>query len=297
MNTQSAIRGSCRITGASLFVLAAAISVAQPSVAWSQRIVGDSATTTPAKAKASTYDRAMKLLSAGDQSAAEHLLGESLQSAIKARIEPDINEVFLLAVMTRSRFQIEEAAPGFSYVNEASPNSAHGRAAGYLLHLDAKEPNIEENFKALQDLASQQPADPLLVWMVGVQCRSLNRNQIGAAAYAELCKLWNPGPVLVHQTYANLLDELRRHDEALIHRQLAVQLEPARWSYDGLGNTLTSLKRWKEADDAFARATELAPRHPHSWSNWAISKSARGDIAGAAKLAAKAAELKGASGR
>lgn len=244
--------------------------------------------TAPAKPAASTLSQAMKLVIAGDQSGAEHLLERSIGAAVDSGDSPDVEEVFLAAVLTRSRFQIEEAAPAFDYVRRASPETSHGQAANYILLLDQRAPRLERNFRLLQELADRKPADPLLLWMLGVQCRSLERNEIGVVAYAQLCKAWDPGPVLVHQTYANLLDALARYEESLVHRQLAVKLDPKAWSYDGLGNTLTALKRWKEADEAYARATEMAPDRSRYWLNWSISLRARGDAAGAARLAEKA---------
>jgi tetratricopeptide (TPR) repeat protein len=104
--------------------------------------------------------------------------------------------------------------------------------------------------------------------MAGVECRTLQQNEVGAAHYARLLEQWKPGPVLVHQTYANLLDELERYDEALDQRHLAVQMEPAAWSYDGLGNTLTHLRRFDEANEAHARAVKLNPSNALYWRNW-----------------------------
>lgn len=292
-----AISGRRRISRICGCCFAALFVVLQPSAGLSQNSAADAPTTSPVDAKASVSERAIQLLVAGKQSVAVGVLEESRKSAAAAGRRPDVDEVFLMAVLTRSCFYVEEAVPLFGYVKTVSPDSPHGRAAEYILQLDAQAPDLERNFKALQTLASEEPVDPLILWMLGVQCRSLNRNRTGVAAYAELCKLWDPGPVLVHQTYANLLDQLRRYDESLVHRQLAVKLEPASWSYDGLGNTLTSLKRWEEADAAYAHATELAPRDAHSWTNWALSKSARGDVESAGKMNAKARELKAAAGQ
>jgi tetratricopeptide (TPR) repeat protein len=264
---------------------------------WQPCVVTAAPTTAPAQASHAVIDRAMKSLVAGDQASAEHVIMESIASAIDSGKNPDVEEVFLSAVMTRSRFEIREAAPAFDYVREHSPKSPHGQAATCILLLDSEAPGLERNFAALLELSTRQPPDPLLLWMVGVQSRSLNRNEIGVSAYAQLCKQWNPGPVLVHQTYANLLDALSRSEEAVSHRQLAVQLEPEPWSYDGLGNTLTALKRWKEADDAFAHSTSMAPNDPHYWRNWSISKMARGDLSGAAALAEKVRKLEKTAGQ
>ena len=168
---------------------------------------------------------------------------------------------------------------------------AGDQAAACILQLDARKDGLNEAFGLLNALASRKPTDPLVLWMFAVECRTFRQNDPGALAYADLCKLWKPGPVLVHQSYANILDDLKRYDEALLHRELAVRLEPEPWSYDGLGNTLTNLKRWKDADAAFSRSTALDPNDPQYWRNWAISKRKRGDADGAATLFAKANAL------
>ena len=308
MNTYRGLPGRRCVVGVSFLLCVAAVmgmqtAVALPPPGASEGVPATAPAPAPAKAEAKAkaktpaYAWAIRLLSAGKQAAAEGVIRESLDGAADRKGKLDTEEVFLLAVMTRSRFEIEEAAPLLDYVNQTAPKSVHGRAAGYIRQLDTKEPSVEDSFKSLQELAAQKPADPLLIWMVGVQCRSLNRNEIGVAAYAELCKLWNPGPVLVHQTYANMLDELEQYDEALIHRQLAVKLEPAPWSLDGLGLTLTALKRWEEADAAYAKTTQMAPQSARYWRHWASSKSERGDADGAAKMAAKAQQLEKAGGR
>jgi tetratricopeptide (TPR) repeat protein len=141
-------------------------------------------------------------------------------------------------------------------------------------------------------LAKENPGDPLVLWMLGVECRSCKLDEEGVKYYAQLCNLWNPGPVLVHQTYANLLDDLGRSDEALPHRKLAVKLEPAAWAYDGLGNTLTALKRWNEADEAYLNSTTRDPNDVQYWTNWACSMQQRGDEAGAARMQTEAGHAK-----
>jgi len=240
-------------------------------------------------------DQAMEQLIAGDQAAAEQLVRQSVQAAIASKQQPDVDEVFLWAVFTRSRFEVRETAPLFRFVNQVAPNTPHGKASGYILQLDARKPDVDATFSALHELATQNPTDPLLLWMMAVQCRAFNVNALGADLYAELCKMWNPGPVLVHQTYANILDGLKRYDDSLPQRLLAVKLEPAPWSYDGLALTLTDLKRWDEADDAFTRTIALAPDSPQYWRHWAMCKTKRGDSAGAAKLNARANDLEKAA--
>jgi tetratricopeptide (TPR) repeat protein len=137
----------------------------------------------------------------------------------------------------------------------------------------------------------------MLLWMVAVQCRALHKNKVGIERYGALLKLIDdggklPGPVLVHQTFANLLDEVGRSADALPHREMAVKLEPEAWSYDGLGDTLSDLHRYKEADAAFAKSTSMEPGDAMYWRNWVISMRERGDTDGAARISRQAEAAK-----
>ena len=233
----------------------------------------------------------MHLLASGEQIAAERTVQNNIKAAVDAHVLPDVQEVFFLGVCTRSRFEIPQAAPLLKYVSTMAPTTVMGRAAAYVLKLDGGNGDVEATFRSLDELSGQNPNDPLVLWMVAVECRSLKKPAIGVKRYAKLCEQWNPGPVLVHQTYANLLDDLGKFRESLLHRELAVKLEPAGWSYDGLGNTLGYLKRFDEADEAHRHATEMEPNRPQYWRNWAHEKTRRGDTAAAAALEAKAAQL------
>ena len=134
---------------------------------------------------------------------------------------------------------------------------------------------VNDAFADFKKLVDENPDDIMIRWMLAVQCRNWDRNAEGAELYRQILERWNPGPVLVHQTYANLLDELGRFEEALVERYKAVKMEPAAWSYDGLGNTLDSLGRYKEASEAHAKAARLAPASLPIWFHWARGLLAR----------------------
>jgi tetratricopeptide (TPR) repeat protein len=134
-------------------------------------------------------------------------------------------------------------------------------------------------------------------WMLAVQCRNWNRNQEGADAYEVLLERWHPGPALVHQTYANLLDELKRYNDALAERYLVVAMEPAPWSYDGLGNTLQHLNRFDESCAAHEIAVRLDPTSSLYFSNWAIALNGKGDFDGAIEKCKRALQLQPTSAR
>ncbi len=214
------------------------------------------------RSPAQIESRVLKLLGAGKQSDAEEYLDTyAPQHKNNQRV------VFLLACCVRSRFMVREAAPIFAAVAEMGTNSVTGQCALQILYLDVRK-DTEQHFDALRGLVESNPGDMMLRWMIAVQCRSFDKNEEGVTHYRKLLEHWSPGPVLVHQTYGNLLEELDKYDEALVERRKAVELEPAGWSYQGLGSTLSSLKRFKEADEAYAKSVELAPDNSSYWASW-----------------------------
>lgn len=168
----------------------------------------------------------------------------------------------------RSRFEVEEAAPVFAAVAKMGTNTVSGQCAFHVLCLDAKK-DVHNQSAALQKLVESNTNDLMLRWMIAVECRSFKQNEEGARHYKTLLEHWNPGPVLVHQTYGNLLDGLHRFEEALVERRKAVELEPAGWSYEGLGNTLASLDRYSEANEAYEKSVKCDPDRAAYWRSWA----------------------------
>lgn len=218
--------------------------------------------TQPSLSPAKIEARVLKLLNEGRQSDAEELL------ETEAKVHRDNQRVvFLRACCLRSRFLVSEAAAVFSAVADMGRNSITGQCAVHILALDA-EKDVEKHFDALRELVDRNPNDIMFLWMIAVQCRAYDRNEEGLAHYAKIFEQWNPGPVLVHQTYGNLLHQLHRYEEALVERRKAVELEPAGWSYQGLGNTLASLNRFAEANQAYVKSVEYSPSHAAYWRSW-----------------------------
>jgi TPR repeat protein len=226
----------------------------------------------------------LKLLSDGKQAQAEFMLG------IYEPFYQNQRVTFLLGCCTRSRFRTGEAARIFAAVADMGTNTVAGQCALHVLYLDRKK-DTDQRFEALRDLVNRNPDDLMPRWMLAVQCRALKRNEEGIVHYGKLLEHWNPGPVLVHQTYGNLLDEVRRYEEALVHRRIAVSQEPKGWTYQGLGNTLSSLGRFKEANEAFARMVEYSPADAAYWNSWARSLRDEGRLPEAFEKFKKAAEL------
>jgi tetratricopeptide (TPR) repeat protein len=235
----------------------------------------------------------LKLLSEGKQSEAEKMLAKHIKSIpeyekirrLFVAGKPDQAQeavqrnadayrdnqrlLFLYAACGRSRFDVEEALPRFLAANMAQERTAVGQGIAHIVALDVNRQDADVHFDFLEELVQSYPDEIVLRWMLAVECRSYNRNEQGVVHYKKILEKWKPGPVLVHQTYANLLDQLARFEEALVERRKAVELEPAGWSYDGLGNTLDNLGRYDEADKAHAKATELSPKNGHHLANWA----------------------------
>ncbi len=263
----------------------------------------------------------LALLSAGQQSEAEDLLAEALPvssepitltklivndktqaaeqylAAHRQTLEDQQRVLFLFAACQRSRFERRMSLLLFNTVRAIDPTTPAGQCAECMLRLDTSRPGVlgatpvRQHFVALEKLADAHPDDVMLRWMLAVECRTWDRNAEGAEAYRQILEQWTIGPARVHQTYANLLDELGRYEEALEERYKAVEIEPASWSYDGLGNTLESLHRYDEANEAHAIAVRLDPDSSLYWSNWAISLLGDGQYDAAIEKCQRSAAL------
>lgn len=207
----------------------------------------------------------LRLLNDGKQSDAEELLEQYADE-----YDDNQNIVFLRAACLRSRFQVADSFPVFAAAAKLGEDTPRGKCATLTRRLDAQS-DSDESFAALKRLVKANPDDIMIRWMLAVQCRAYDKDNEGVKHYRKILEKWNPGPVLVHQTYGNLLNRLGRHKEALVERRIAVKLEPAGWSYQGLGGTLASLNRFSEANEAYQIAVEFAPNRPNYWITWTIS--------------------------
>jgi tetratricopeptide (TPR) repeat protein len=266
----------------------------------------------------------LKSLAAGEQSKAEEFVEEEvarvpfLKKAIEpvaaledprrlARLvsshaedlKPKQRTLFLYAACARSRFETEKSVPAFIAVGAIDPDTASGRCAICMLRLDSVLPGpqklaeVAPAFDALRKLVEEHPRDIMLKWMLAVECRTWSRNAEGAELYKQILEEWDPGPALVHQTYGNLLDELNRHEDALVERQKTIKMEPAGWSYDVLGTTLYDLKRYSESDEAHAMAVRMDPTISYYWSNWAYTLMSEEKFDEAIEKCKRALELDG----
>lgn len=245
--------------------------------------------TSPAGPSSGTPDReyldALLLLAAGCQRDCEEFL-----SLREDRVRTHADLAFLQGTLQRSRFDVQGAAPWFQLSAALDPTSVRARCCGLVQALDG-DTATEKDLGDLVALARSTPSDPLLFWLVGIECRQHHATDVGIWAYTALLRQMSPGPALLHQTFANLLDEAGRSEEALPHRHITIALEDAPWSESGLGDTLERLERYADAAKAYEAAVHLDPTNADNWSRWGEALAFSGDDAGAAGKAGKALAL------
>lgn len=200
------------------------------------------------------------LMADGKQKAAEDEIDRLLK-----RYPESVSLVFFKGACLRSRFQVGESVGPFLWTIKSAPDSAEGLAAACILGIDFSD-DTETALAYLSGLAAVQrdyPGAFPVQWMSAVMTRSLTTENsryipagqrtgilsYGVRQYDALLKRMAPlpGPVLVHQTYANILDSLMAFDEALVHRKQALAMERRPWSLDGMADTLRALARYGEA--------------------------------------------------
>ena len=204
---------------------------------------------------------AISLCSSGRQSLAESQVEHALQ-----RWPRDSDLWFLRGLFLRSRFMTDSAAACFARMTDT--NSARYRAGQLVTRLDG-EP-AEADYEQLKALAAPPAADLGVLWLHAIMCRALARGDDGEAAYRRLSERFERGPVMLHQTFGNILSEHQhRPADALPHYREAVRQEPRGWSWEGLANCLSKLQRHEEAERAYAAAAGCVPHVAESWANWA----------------------------
>ena len=224
---------------------------------------------------ASVYDAVFRELNEGRQRDAEAILNVCVGVHTNAQ-----RLAFIQAVCSRSRWDKDMAVIQFRHVLKMNPETLEGNCARYVLDLDEGK-HTGENMNSLRYLMRKCPGDPFLAWIVAIECRDYFRksgettySKIAEQCYRQILQCFKVGPVLLHQTFANVLsEELDKQEEALQHRRIAVAQEPAAWTYQGLANTLYTMHRYDEANKAYAKLLELEPTSALYWSDWARSLS------------------------
>jgi TPR repeat protein len=212
---------------------------------------------------AEAYQRSIDLLSDGRQIEAEEIIDQ----AVKTNLD-DVNLLFAKAVLERSRWDKYAAKLWFGLVRRNGAHTYLAEAVALQQKLDSRKATASD-LTDLVRLSDDHPDDIYLLWLSAFQCREQENGELGRQQYEKLLSKFRVGPVLLHQTYANILDDcLNAHEAALKHRYVAVSLEPKGWSLHGLACTLNDLGRYSEASAVLARTVQIEPYSRKYWSSW-----------------------------
>lgn len=216
-----------------------------------------------------------RLLSQGDQRAAEEKLDEALSENPQDR-----DSAFLHALCARSRFNREGALPGFVVQLTSRPRSPEGQASACVIGMDlaSDEATALYFYNALLIVARQNSDSIPIRWLAAIMARSLIRDEdynlpeemrkrirlCGIGEYQAVLKLMSPGegPALLHQTLANLLNDSKGYDVAWKHREITLMLERMPWSLHAAAVTLKGMGRYEEAADLLREAINQGPVRP-----------------------------------
>ncbi len=195
----------------------------------------------------------MKLLANGQQKDAEGVIEKACTNDLGNQ-----RVLFLRGVLERSRFKKAIAFETFSGVYALGADTVQGRVAMVSSSLDL-EFEVENGLETLRRLIASHPDEILIRWLFAIQCRTHRKYPEEAAEqYEIILRQWNPAPVMVNHTYANILTEsLEQPEKALVLRERALSQSQRGWTYQGYGNTLIELKRYEEACVALEKAGML----------------------------------------
>jgi tetratricopeptide (TPR) repeat protein len=199
------------------------------------------------------YKRLFAIWRAGGQPRAEQQVEGYLR-----KYPGDDRLLFFQAACLRGRGAIAQADALFERIQKAGPAAVYGRGAAVVLELDAAE-NIEASLAVLTDLCRGNPGEPMLEWLLAVECRDYHKNADGLRACARLLAAAGPGSARVQELYADLLTDSGKSREALQHRILAARLEPAKWSFLELADALEANHIKISAELARWHASERTP--------------------------------------
>jgi hypothetical protein len=201
------------------------------------------ATNTQQQEATKAYYYTLSAWSAGSQVKTDALLDRDVK-----RFPSDQRLAFFHAASVRSRFAPSFANPLFGHVIAMNSTSPLGKCAHDIIELDNGHGEAY-NFSDLLNISRNHPKDPIILWMVAIQCRSHNQPDLGIICYKTLLGLIHgPGPSQIHQDYAYLLDQAGNHETALSQRDLAFKLDPNPSNCKSLARSLDKLGRHGKAD-------------------------------------------------
>jgi ankyrin repeat protein len=232
----------------------------------------------------------LKHLAAGNQQNAEKLLADTLEEDSQL-----FSLYFWNGVLARSRFSVRDSAPYFFVTASKFGDTPEGQAAACILGLDfsVEQRSALYYYNALLLLAAQNPRSVPIRLMAAVMARTLTRSNkfglegerktrillSGVREYEAVLTLLEPGtgPVLVHQTFGNILDDLEAYDRAVAHKLTAVKLERKEWSLHAAAWSMYSAGLYSEALPLAQEAIALDPSNEnYHWTSanilWALGR-------------------------
>jgi tetratricopeptide (TPR) repeat protein len=210
------------------------------------------------------YAAVFKLWADGSQRNAERALRELVP------MNPEnVRLAFFDAICDYTRYGGTSGLTQFRQVAAMAPQSPEGRCAIIILNIKSKADEPAQTV-ALERLAQEHSTDPLIRWLLARHYRELSRDKECAALCEKLSGELNPGPAQIQQMWANALDVLNRHEDALVHRKMALSLEEGAWSNSDVAYTLNLLRRYDEANDYCAKAVAIYPAAEHWW-RWGLN--------------------------
>ena len=212
----------------------------------------------------SAYQSAIDLLAEGQQKKAKEWVNEVI-----VLYPEDQSLLFLLGVLERSYFHKRDAFKAFSGTYALGQETMRGQVALLSSMMDS-DIGIDTGFESFRKLIKKHPDELLLRWLFAIQCRSHRKHSDEAEEqYLIIMNKWNPAPIMVLHTYANILTEtLHRPEEALVFRKQALAIAERGWTYQGYANTLRKLNRDEEACEAFEKAVEIKPEYVKYLRQW-----------------------------
>ncbi len=221
--------------------------------------------------------RIVEKLAEGDQASAERLVDETVENGdLSAEV------IFWRALLARSRFDVRGAAPDFFRVLCQDADSPRGHLAAFIIGLDSADDRRSQLYFYNALLALAEGTDPAIarLWLSAVMSRTITKQEggltdegrkrilsRGVRDYEQMLALLpgGQGPAVLHQTLANLLDDLHAYEDSLHHRMLSLAREKGGWNLHATAITLQCLDRAREAlpliDEAIARQPKAAAYH------------------------------------
>ncbi len=206
-------------------------------------------------------EKLVGLLAAGDQNQAEAEVVKCIQEGDRSP-----RAIFWAAVLARSRFDLDKSMPLFAQLLASQPESLEGRASGFVLGIDTTKDSRTKLFyyNSLVAQTALEPKSIPLQWLSGIMAHMVRedakpsgitdetRKRIlawGVESYWKALSLLGEqeGPYAIHETLANLLDDLEAHDQALEHRFMALKLHRSCSTLHGSAHTLHNLFQDEEA--------------------------------------------------